>query len=36
MAKDLEIFLEKYLMKISEAKIQPMQRSALTTSVLVY
>lgn len=31
----LEIFLEKYLMKILEAEIQPMQRSDLT-AVQVY
>lgn len=32
----LEIFLEKYLTKILEAEIQPMQRSDLTTAVQVY
>lgn len=34
--KILEIFLEKYLTKILEAEIQPMQRSDLTTAVQVY
>lgn len=32
----LEIFLEKYLMKILEAEIQPTQRSDVTTAVQVY
>lgn len=32
----LEIFLEKYLMKVLEAEKQPMQRSDLTRAVQVY